>query len=492
MFTVNLDKKVHRVWIQKVDGKQETVLVQNIGPNGDFVAFTSFVVPFKESSHFKCVFLQVDSKKTLRVVGVLMDNLKVVDWSRHENPSTSRQINVGLEQKLLASISTLNVKTAGLLSCSFNDGERVRRPTSLDLARRYEYSEFYRPTVSMLGLCELNVPVPFWQQRWDSHERLLRQYDKHFFVNGKLDVAKLAYCVVGMFGWRTTYTSDKQDMLLQQLLVNYRGDCEDQALEQAKVIRSVLGLRDRDRWLRKNEAAQFYRRYVSDVYLVSGAANPCLEGKVIGHCWLAVKLKRGAPLKEFGLNGSEAEGRFAYMEGTTPVSWNWTSCGPGPELPPLLFNNTPLRVGRPGELQSLSYIFGARGRWRVTSTAKAPFEFAMTPDTAKQDEEFNTSFLRRLQLDNLNFKREFLVKTLKEDWKKHCKYLIQFNEANFTLQLPDRTKITTVKFTGVPTLGGKYLLLDHSDAVLGPFWTSTDDANAVQNKHADKQGSLAT
>ena len=99
-------------------------------------------------------------------------------------------------------------------------------------------------------------------------------------------------------------------MLLQQMLVNYR-DCEDQALEQAKVIRSILSLQKGSSWLKGTASARFIHDNVENVYLVSGAANPCLSGDVIGHCWTAIKLNKNAIPGHFGLTGGQGAGRFA-------------------------------------------------------------------------------------------------------------------------------------------------------------------------------------
>ena len=360
----------------------KTTFVQKI-VGGKFEEFTRFYFHPSKTTKFKLVFLKEDKNEVLRIVGVLLDNIDIFNWLTPVNGELPKHaIDVGLEHKFLLEFKNSTGAFFNIQK-SFADGERIRRPSSLDLARRYEFSEFYRPTVSMLGLCEIAVPVPFWQQRWHSHEKLLMKYKSLFMVDGKVDIPKLTYCIIGMFGWRSKYTSDKQDMLLQQLLVNYRGDCEDQALEQAKVIRSILRLSSQNRWLRRYKTAQFIHEHVEDLFLVSGAANPCLAGNVIGHCWLSVQLKAGADPALFGLDGGKMDGRLAYIEGTTPVSWGWT-LQPGANMFPE-FNGVKVRVAQKGEYQKLHYLFNERGRWTVNNGNK-PFEFVMS--NATKDEKF--------------------------------------------------------------------------------------------------------
>ena len=123
----------------------------------------------------------------------------------------------------------------------------LRRPTSEDLGRRFEYGEGPVPISSALGIAEISIPVPYWQSRWKQHEEILLSHEGgvHFQISRDppiYDLPKLAYCCLGMFCWRSTYTSENTDSLLQLMLVNFFGDCEDDALEIAKVVRSVLKL----------------------------------------------------------------------------------------------------------------------------------------------------------------------------------------------------------------------------------------------------------
>lgn len=457
---------VHRVCVQELSPSKTTFIQKVVG--GKFTEFTSFDFHLSKTTKFKIVFLKADKNGVLRIVGVLLDNIDVFNWlAPNEGEPPKQPIDVGLEKKFLLEFK-VGTGTGAFFNIqkSFADGERIRRPSSLDLARRYEYSEFYRPTVSMLGLCEISVPVPFWQKRWKSHERLLMKYKNLFMADGKIDIPKLTYTIIGMFGWRSKYTSDKQDMLLQQLLVDYRGDCEDQALEQAKVIRSILELSGGDSWLRGSKTAQFIHNNVMDLYLVSGAANPCLAGNVIGHCWLSVQLKDEADPALFGLDGGKTVGRLAYIEGTTPVSWGWTM-QPGANMFPE-FNGVKVRVAQKREYQKLHYLFNEKGRWTVNNGSE-PFKFVMS--NATKDEKFSSIFMSHLKAINLNFSEEKLSQKLRRDWRLHYQYLVQFQ--NFHLQAPDSREQRLVKYKE-PDYSKQHIVIDRSDHLLGPLWTTAD------------------
>ena len=142
-----------------------------------------------------------------------------------------------------------------------------------------------------------------------------------------------------------------------------------------------------------------------------GAANPCLEGTTIGHCWVAVQLTAEAEPEDFGLSTSvcrQVEGRLAYLEGTNPVSWGWTSKrveGGEPSslqgrLGGVNFNGTPIRHANKEELKYLSFLFDGEARYELISSARnRPFEFvvdnASTRKSGVQDR-----FLGRLRAKN--------------------------------------------------------------------------------------------
>lgn len=486
MLVCEVDKDIHRVCVQELKPLNKTTIIQ-LGSKLE--SFRRFNLNVRKDSKFKVVFLRLDNDNVLRIVGVLLDNIAIFNWTKPDLESEVKSIDIGIENTLNLKIVKKRTPTStGMffnLKRHFNPGERVRRPVSQDLARRYEYSEFYRPTVSVLGLCEIGIPVPFWQERWKSHEKLLLSKFQNMFMAGdEIDMPKLTYCILGMFGWRTKYTSDKQDMLLQQILVNYRGDCEDQALEQAKVIRSILALRAGSSWLNGTATARFIHDNVANVYLVSGAANPCLSGDVIGHCWTALKLNKHAVPGHFGLTGEHGAGRFAYIEGTTPVSWGWTLGQSNADTFPE-FNGAVVRIAQKAEYQKLHYIFNEEGRWTVLNGANAPFEFTMNSRSAEKDKDFSDHFLRHLQEVNLNFQKDRLKEQLRQDWNMHCRYLIQFD--NMHLQEPEGKQENIVYTEKQNMYDQEHLVLDRSDCVLGPFWTTS---NTVCAEAGPGHGSL--
>ena len=169
MLVCEVDKDIHRVCVQELKPSYRTTIIQLGSKLNNFRKFNLFG---GTDSKFKVVLLKLDDDHVLRIVGVLLDNIAIFDWTRPEDQSEVKSIDVGIETSLNLKIVKKRTPTStGMffnLQRHFNPGERVRRPTSQDLARRYEYSEFYRPTVSVLGLCEISVPVPFWQKRWKS------------------------------------------------------------------------------------------------------------------------------------------------------------------------------------------------------------------------------------------------------------------------------------------------------------------------------------
>lgn len=345
----------------------------------------------------------------------------------------------------------------------------LNRPISEDLGRRFEFGELPVPTAAVFGVPEMRIPCVYWLERWREHRTLLLRQG----VDPE-DHALLCYHVLGMYAWRSRYKAEKVDSLLQLQLLGYQGDCEDQALEIARVIRSAL-MAEED-----FPELDWLRRSVDRCWLVSGAANPCLEGTTIGHCWVAVQLTAEAEPEDFGLSTSvcrQVEGRLAYLEGTNPVSWGWTSKrveGGEPSslqgrLGGVKFNGTPIRHANKEELKYLSFLFDGEARYELVSSARnRPFEFvvdnASTRKSGVQDR-----FLGRLRAKNKKYSKEKLTALLEAQEALYRSMLLRF-DAPCRVYTPDARQLDYVRPR--PELqDGDHLILARDDPVYGPYWT---------------------
>ena len=166
----------------------------------------------------------------------------------------------GLVPLIVTNIDEPLVATDGFFSCSNPHQMRLNRPSSIDLGRRFEYGEGPVPIVSAFGIVEMDIASPFWDKRWKQHEAILLSHqDGRFFKVSdnplRYDLPKLAYCCLGMYAWRSTYTSEKVDALLQLVLVNFlvtarmmRWRLQRFAMQLSHFRRMIRCLRTRCQW----------------------------------------------------------------------------------------------------------------------------------------------------------------------------------------------------------------------------------------------------
>ncbi len=385
-----LDSAVTRVLLQQSVG---TVIYQDETP---FKTFSVSVDSLK-----KIIFIKRKGKNN-KIIAVL--RIKSVTSSLLSGPETVTATGTWAK-------SRLKLTMTGRVKLHIAKNTPFKHPPSVDLARRFEYGESSFPVLSVCGVKEILVDVPFLKERWKQHYDLLVKSN----VDSS-DLPQLTYLIICMFAWRSRYVSEKIDSLLQLQILNYEGDCEDQALEIVRVIRGALraghsfAARPEVRWLKEN---------VEKAYLVSGVADPGFSlnrSNYIGHCWAAVKLRAGANPAHFGLSKT-GHSQLAYLEGTNPVSWGWTSkLKPGCAIP--TFAGSTLRNANKGELVCVKFLFDERGRYDVVLGGDSPFTLCF--DTAHVSASpLSGSLLRKL--DEPNGAR------LKEQLRTHLTNLTTFS-----------------------------------------------------------------